>query len=298
MSEVLKDRVNSSKINFVFIVTIFLSLCISKSFAQDSQQQPFDYTKTVWIINVMEGSGTVYGRPGPEDYNPRQGFIYIYEVLIKYVYSMRDLNSSTPPTALTVTHELILMNGVTEQRLLIGEHWISDERNIAAMSELDYNNLKEWLGTREKNQDYKKNPPIDRLVKGFRNNTSPEIESFDKYFNSNQTSSVITEIQKPTANTQTSANSSATTNADNQSSQMASQHQSNGNAQSSIRDIKISPQFNHDESSTNALKKSPDASENITKSEADNANFSLGLKIVIGLLLAACMLRIWKRRKH
>jgi hypothetical protein len=198
MSEILKERVNFNKICFIFVFAILLSLCTSKNFAQDNQQ-PFDYTKTIWIINVIESSGTVYGRPKPEDYNPRQGLIYIYEILIKYVYSMQDLNTSSLPSSLTVTHELILINGIAERRLLIGDHWISDERNIAVMSEVDYNNLKEWLGTREKNQDYKQNPPIDKLVKAFRNDTSPDIESFDKYFHRNQIPSDTVKSQASTA---------------------------------------------------------------------------------------------------
>jgi len=118
--------------------------------------QPFDYTKTVWIINVIDSSGTVYGRPRPDEYNPRQGFIYIYEILTKYVYNLQGIHSLREPTSLTVTHELILINGIAEQRLLIGDHWISDERKMALMDEIDYRNLTEWLGTREKIKTIKK----------------------------------------------------------------------------------------------------------------------------------------------
>ena len=79
MNITLKERVNPKRTTFTFIFAMFLSLCISKSTAQDDQQ-PFDYTKTVWIIHVVEGSGIVYGRPKPEEYNPGQGLIYIYEI--------------------------------------------------------------------------------------------------------------------------------------------------------------------------------------------------------------------------
>lgn len=287
MNITLKERVNSKRIKLTFIFAVFLSLCISKSLAQDNQQ-PFDYTKTVWIIHVIEGSGIVYGRPEPEEYDPRQGLIYIYEILIKYVYSMQDLNASSSPNSLNVSHELILMNGVTEQRLLIGEHWISDERNIAVMSEVDYNNLKEWLKKREKNEDYK-NPPIDKLVKAFRNGTSPDIESFDKYFNSNQTSSVSTEIQSPTANTQLSVG----VKADEQPIQIANQYSSSRKVEASIGRINSSVQFNRDSFSTSSIT----PTKNLSKSKNESSNFSLWLNLTIGFLLAIGVFVLWKRKK-
>ncbi|HOY24751.1 MAG TPA: hypothetical protein PK002_16460 [Cellvibrio sp.] len=287
MNITLKERVNSKRIKFTFIFAVFLSLFISRTFAQENQQ-PFDYTKTVWIIHVIEGGGIVYGRPEPEEYDPRQGLIYIYEILIKYVYSMQDLNASRLPNSLNVTHELILMNGLTEQRLLIGEHWISDERSIAVMSEVDYNNLKEWLKKREKNEDYK-NPPIDKLVKAFRNGTSPDIESFDKYFNSNQTSSVSTEIQNSTANTQLSVG----VKADEQPIQIASQYSSSRKVEASIGRIDSSAQFNRDSFSTNSIT----PTKNLSKSKKESSNFSLWLNLAIGFLLAIGVFVLWKRKK-
>lgn len=194
----LKERVNSKKIKHLFIFALVISLCINMCFAQETDQ-PFDYTKTVWIINVMEGSGTVYGRPGPEDYNPRQGFIYIYEILNKYVYRLQDIHSLNSPNPLTVTHDLVLINDVAEQRLLIGDHWLSDERHIAILDEIDYHNLVQWLGAREKNKDYKENPPLDKMIRHFRENQSPDIESFNDYFKRNSTSSTAINISSSLA---------------------------------------------------------------------------------------------------
>jgi hypothetical protein len=290
----LKERVNPKRTKLTFIFAVFLSFWISKTSAQENQQ-PFDYTKTVWIINVMEGSGTVYGRPRPEDYNPRQGLIYIYEILIKYVYNLQDLNTVSQSNSLTVTHELILINGVAEQRLLIGDHWISDERNIAIMSEADYNNLKEWLGTKETNKDYKENPPIDKLISVFKGYTSANIESFEKHFNSNQTSSVTTKIQTSTANTQTSIDAKA----DEKSSHIAEQNKSSAKSESksSISGIGVGIQFGREEFSKSSVKPDSVSPENLKKSEDDNTNFYFWLNIIIGFLLAACALRLWKGKR-
>lgn len=103
-----------------FIISVVLFIFSSLSSAQEKTAS-FDYTKTVWIINVIGGSGVVYGRPRSEDYNARNGFIYIYEILDKYVYSLQDINTSTG--SLTATHELNLINGTTEQRILLGDHF-------------------------------------------------------------------------------------------------------------------------------------------------------------------------------
>lgn len=295
----LKERVNTNWIKFACISAILLSLCISKTFAQENQQA-FDYTKTVWIINVMEGSGTVYGRPRPEDYNPRQGFIRIYEILIKYVYNMQDLNSAIPPSSLTVTHELILINGAAEQRILIGDHWISDEKNIALISEVDYSNLKEWLGTLEKNQDYKNNPPIDKLVKAFRDGTYSEIESFDKYFNSKQTSASSVKTQETTAKPPELFDKNIHAEPAPKSGQSTNQDKTKVTVkfQDSIDTTKIKSRLDANAFSMSSTRSSSSAIKVQTKAEAPKFSMFFYLAVFIIPLCLLFSRQYWKNRKR
>jgi hypothetical protein len=279
-----------TSIQFVFIVIIFLNFCMSRSLAQENQKN-FDYTKTAWIINVIENSGVVYGRPLAEEYDTRQGFIYIYEILIKYVYSMEDFNSAISPNLPNVTHELILINGQAEQRLLIGDHWISDEKNIVVMNETDYKNLTEWLSARKANKDYKENPPIDKLVKAFKDHTSPTIESVDKYFHHNQTPSVPVKTQESTLSSPASVQKDIQISSEHKSSQFTNHYKTNATVKS--QDSMNSSRFNMASSryDSNANKTQP-------KNEPRKCSLFLWLIAFVASLFVLFFFRYWKKRKH
>lgn len=176
------------KIRFLPKLLLLVALISKFNYAQEITP-PFDYTTTLWIINTIENSGTVYGRPRPEDYDERQGFIYIYNILIKYVANLHDIDNETG-SELVPTHQLVLINGVREQRILLGDHWISDQYHIVSISETDYNNLTAWLGTKETNHDYKENPPLAELLEKFHPQTTNDIQDFNHYFNRDTISSI------------------------------------------------------------------------------------------------------------
>jgi hypothetical protein len=166
MNTPLKERVDSNRIKFTFILAVFLSLFIGKTFAQDNQQ-PFDYTRTIWIIHSVNGKGIVYGLP--DYYEPKSAFILVRNILTRYVYGLEDFPSSTSVQDLAPEYVLILMNDVTEQSLLIGNHWISDGKKIALMQEADFNRLKAILDHRVKtDQPPHSKHPTDSLISSFR----------------------------------------------------------------------------------------------------------------------------------
>lgn len=179
MNLTLKERVNYNKLICTFIFAVFFSFCNSKASSQENQKFPFNYQKTIWIIHSVDGKGIVYGLPNY--YEPKSAFILVRDILTKYVYALEDFPSETSAKDLTPEYLLILMNDVTEQSLLIGNHWISDGKKIAVMQETDFNRLKTILDHREKTDQppYSKHP-TDSLISSFRKgiNDNPEGNNY------------------------------------------------------------------------------------------------------------------------
>lgn len=178
MSEVLKERVNSNKIKFIFIISLYLSLCISKSSAQDNQQ-PFDYSRTIWIVHNIEGKGIVYGQPNYYDPDSNSYFTITYKILMKYVNNLETFPDFTSAKDLIPEHILVLMNDVAEQQLLIGSSWISDGQKIALMDETDFNNLKTILTRRAKIDNAFTKHPINPLLQSLRKGIQDNPEEFE-----------------------------------------------------------------------------------------------------------------------
>jgi len=175
MSVTLKEKAIFNRLKIVFIFTVFFSLCISKSFAQDTQQ-PFDYSRTIWIVHNIDGKGIVYGLPNY--YESRSAFIIIHKILMKYVNHLEAFPDSTSEKDLTPKHRLILMNDATEQQLLLGGNWISDGQKIALMDETDFNALKTLLTQRAKIDTSFIKHPINPLLRSLRKGIQDDPEEF------------------------------------------------------------------------------------------------------------------------
>lgn len=176
MNLTLKERVNSKWTKFIFIFAVFLSLLIGKTSAQENQQ-PFDYSRTIWIIHNIDGKGIVYGLPNYND--PRSAFIIIHKILIRYVNNLEPFPDLTSVKDLTPEHRLVLMNDVAEQQLLIGSNWISDGQRIALMNETDFNNVKEILTHRAKIDTAFSKHPINPLRQSLRKGIQDNPEEFE-----------------------------------------------------------------------------------------------------------------------
>lgn len=176
MDLTLKERVNSKWTKFIFIFAVFLSLLIGKTSAQENQQ-PFDYSRTIWIIHNIDGKGIVYGLPNYND--PRSAFIIIHKILIRYVNNLEPFPDLTSVKDLTPEHRLVLMNNVAEQQLLIGSNWISDGQRIALMNETDFNNVKEILTHRAKIDTAFSKHPINPLRQSLRKGIEDNPKEFE-----------------------------------------------------------------------------------------------------------------------
>lgn len=149
---------------------------MGKTFAQENQQ-PFDYSRTIWIFDNIDGKGIVYGLPNY--YEPKSAFIFIHKILMKYVNNLETFPDSTSMKDLTPEHRLILMNDVAEQQLIIGSSWISDSQKIALMDETDFNAVKNILTQRTKIDNAFTKHPINTLLKSFRKGIQDNPEEFE-----------------------------------------------------------------------------------------------------------------------
>jgi hypothetical protein len=176
MSGTLKERVIYKRIIFVFFFAMFFSFYSNKSLAQDNLQ-PFDYSRTVWIIHNIDGKGIVYGLPTYAE--PVSNFITIHKTLMKYVNNLEAFPDSTSVKDLIPEHRLVLMNDVAEQQLLLGSSWISDGQKIALMDETDFNKIKAMLIRREKMNEAFTKHPINPLLQSLRKGIQDNPEEFE-----------------------------------------------------------------------------------------------------------------------
>ncbi len=176
MNIILKERVNPKRKTLTFIFAVFLSFWISNTSAQENQQ-PFDYSRTIWIVDNINGKGIVYGMPNYA--NPRSSFIIIHKILMIYVNNLEPFPEATSAKDLTPEHILILINDVAEQQLLIGSNWISDGQNIALMNEVDFNTVKNILTHRAKIDTAFSKHPINPLVQSLRKGIQDNPEEFE-----------------------------------------------------------------------------------------------------------------------
>lgn len=282
MSTTLKDRVNSNKINFVFFLAIFISFYVSKSFAQENQQ-PFDYSRTIWIVHNIEGKGIVYGLP--DYYEPKSAFILVRNILTRYVYGLENFPSSTSVQDLAPEYVLILMNDVTEQSLLIGNHWISDGKKIVLMQEADFNRLKAILDHRAKTDQlpYSKHP-TDSLISSFRKKIKdyPEESEYrlKLYEEDKSRQSFEATNNSSLASTSQAAAMSSSASASSLSIKTAATKTSQNEANSS-------PKF--------AAPEPTEIKSTVNKENKDKSNFFMG---IAGILLVVFGIWRLKRKQH
>lgn len=278
----LKERVKSKRTALTFIFAVFLSFWISKTFAQENQQ-PFDYSRTIWIIHNIEGKGIVYGLP--DYYEPKSAFILVRNILTRYVYGLEDFPSSTSVKDLAPEYVLILMNDVTEQSLSIGNHWISDGKKIALMQEADFNRLKAILDHRVKTDQlpYSKHP-TDSLISSFRKKIKdyPEESEYKLklYEEGESRQSLKITNNSSLASTSQAATMSSSASASSLSVKTAATKTSQNEANSS-------PKF--------AVPEPIEIKSTVNKENKDKSNFFMG---IAGILLVVFGIWRLKRKQH
>lgn len=157
----------------------------------------FNY-QNAWRIVYFQGEEQ-FIRQRPTEYNRLQGFIYIYEILIKYVYQMQKFNQVDPineMNALGVWTQIYLINDVSEQELFIGDHVISDGQSWVILGDEDYSKLSEFL----KPNTNKRGDPFDGdiakalEVLSWKNSAEHAVGSFDTNFRASKSVDTTNEI--------------------------------------------------------------------------------------------------------
>lgn len=166
------------------IICIFLATHL---FAQDVEK-PFRYETSVFIIHFTEKNQVFNGRSNDE-YDPSQGFSLIYDIVIRYVYRMTPLNEGELHFDLkdfAIWHEMVFINNVRGQRLLLGDHVLTDGSGWVQMSNEDYEKLRNFIAKIKKSSEYPLTDNKDKLVANWVGELSQESEilDYDDHFRS------------------------------------------------------------------------------------------------------------------
>jgi|GEM_PF-4400866 len=167
------------------LLAVFISFITINVNAQD-ETQTFNY-KTTWrIVYFKDDSQFINQRPNDE-YNKQQGFIQLYEILIKYVYSMQPLDETEghiDTIKLGIWDEIFLINDEGYQSLLIGNQILSDGKGWALMNENDYGKLRNILVERSSNKDNLYDGDKVKALNSlsWANTEGASLEDFDTHF--------------------------------------------------------------------------------------------------------------------
>lgn len=137
------------------LISLFFCIFAAIHVSAQDVEKPFHYETTWRILLFSSDHYSVNERPEAE-YDEMQGFIQIYDILIKYVHSMRPFNDGLLQVELNdlgVWCELYLINNEAYQHLFIGDHVLSDGKNWVLISEVDYKRLSEMLEDRRRDAD-------------------------------------------------------------------------------------------------------------------------------------------------
>jgi len=171
----------------VIISVFFCTIAVVKVVSQDVEQ-PFHYESSVFIIHFTENKQLFSGRSNDE-YDPTQGFSLIYDIVIRYVYRMTPLNEGElhfDVSDFAIWHEMVFINNVRGQRLLLGDHVLTDCSGWVQMSNEDYEKLRNFIVKIKKQAEYPLTENKDKLVADWVSELSldSEILDYDDHFRS------------------------------------------------------------------------------------------------------------------
>lgn len=175
------------------IQMVAFSLCLFSIRVFGEVDPPFDYSKT-WRIIYFQGDNQFVNQR-PVDYNPNQGFIFIYEILEKYVGRMQPF--SDPPSeaeikSLGIWTQLYLVNDAAYKELFLGDHTLSDAKGWVLMTDGDYLKLSQLLIERKNKTGDPFDGDKDRTLKNllWKDNGEGHLDDFATHFHPVKQSSV------------------------------------------------------------------------------------------------------------
>lgn len=176
-----------NKICKQLIGLLFCIFIATQVFAQDVEK-PFRYETSVFIIHFTDKHQVFNGRSNDE-YHPQQMFSLIYDVVIRYVYRMTPFNQgdlSFNVNDFAIWHEMVFINNVRGQRLLLGDHVLTDGSGWVQMSDEDYKKLHSIIVDIKERAEYPLTDNKDKLVADWVSELSldSEILDYDDHFRS------------------------------------------------------------------------------------------------------------------
>lgn len=157
----------------------------------------FNYS-TTWRIIYFQGDTQFVNQRPDTEYNPLQGFIFIYEILNKYVYQMQKFNKdniNSEMNDLGIWTQIYLVNDVTYQELFIGDHTLSDGKSWVILNDKDYLKLSQMLLRRQKENgnpfDGDKEKALNNLL--WTEKADPYLDDFDTHFHISKDNAVRNE---------------------------------------------------------------------------------------------------------
>jgi hypothetical protein len=217
-----------------FIVAILLCTFALAANANEESAAPFNYN-TTWRIVYFQGNNQFINQRSNDEYNPMQGFSFIYEILIKYVYSMQSVKQLSPDGSMSplgIWTAIYLTNDIGYQKLFIGDHTLSDGYRWVLMEDNDYLKLSEILLKRKDKVENPFDGDIENALKShlWKNNNGEKLDDYETHFH----------IQKQNISMSSQAtlqrqfkNPTDFKDADNNSSKITSNHSSSSSQQTS-----------------------------------------------------------------
>lgn len=168
------------------LIRLLFFVCAAMQVSAQDVEKPFHYETSIFIIHFMENKQMFSGRSNDE-YDPTQGFSLIYDIVIRYVYRMTPFNQgelSFNVNDFSIWHEMFFINNVRGQRLLLGDHVLTDGSGWVQMSDEDYEKLRGFIVEIKKHAEYPLTENKDKLVADWVSGLSQEsdIHDYDDHF--------------------------------------------------------------------------------------------------------------------
>lgn len=170
------------------VIGLFFCVFVAMQVSAQEVEKPFRYETSVFIIHFTEDKQGLNGRSNDE-YHPQQMFSLIYDIVIRYVYRMTPFNQSDLSFNINdfaIWHEMIFINNVRGQRLLLGDHVLTDGSGWVQMNDEDYEKLHGIIIDIKERAEYPLTENKDKLVADLVSELSQESEilDYDDHFRS------------------------------------------------------------------------------------------------------------------
>jgi hypothetical protein len=166
---------------------VLLSILSMFSSTVHADSEPsFNYS-TTWRIIYFQGESLFVNQRPDNEYSPLQAFIFIFEILNKYVYQIQKFNQADTGAEISelgIWAQIYLVNDVSYQELFIGDHTLSDGRGWVIMNDEDYSRLSKLLLHRKEVRGDPFDGDKEKTLKdlSWKGGEGQHLDDFDTHF--------------------------------------------------------------------------------------------------------------------